>query len=220
MPQGRIVLKAICQSKKLADLKTDGARLLYTWLIPNVDIHGCFSGDPAVIKGQVFTRLRKTTKIIAAYLEDLVSVGLIVWYESNGDAFLQIPDFADKQPSLNPSKEAESAIPPPTPEQLQTNSRLTLPKVKGSKVKLKERKVKGKNFTPPKLQEIQQLIQERGYSVDPNRFLNFYASKGWMVGKNKMKDWRAALAGWEGRGDHAKQKSAAQLFEESADAQA
>ena len=71
MPQGRIVLKRICQSKKLADLKTDGARLLYTWLIPNMDINGCFSADPEVIKGQIFTRLRKSTRVIAGYLEDL-----------------------------------------------------------------------------------------------------------------------------------------------------
>lgn len=135
MPQGRIILKRICQSKKLADLKTDGARLLYTWLIPSLDINGCFSGDPDVIKGQIFTRLKKSAKIIGSYLEDLATVGLIVWYESGGDQFLQVPDFAEKQPSLNPSKEAESTIPTPTQEQLRSNSRLTLPKVKQSKVK-------------------------------------------------------------------------------------
>lgn len=145
MPQGRIVLKVICQSKKLADLKTDGARLLYTWLMPNVDINGCFSGDPRVINGQVFTRLKKTEKTIETYLEDLVSVGLVVWYEANGDLFLQIPDFVDRQPSLNPDKEAESAIPPPTPEQLQGNSRLTPRKVKQSKVKSKQSK---DNYSP------------------------------------------------------------------------
>ncbi len=145
MPQGRIVLKAICQSKKLADLKTDGARLLYTWLVPNVDINGCFSGDPEVIKGQIFTRLKKSEKIIGGYLEDLGSVGLIVWYPSNGDDFLQIPDFVDRQPSLNPSKEAESTIPPPTPEQLQSNSRATPPKVKESKAKFKQSKTQA-NF--------------------------------------------------------------------------
>ena len=93
MPQGRIVLKRICQSRKLADLKTDGARLLYTWLIPNVDINGCFSGDPGAVKGLVFTRLKKSVRTVAAYLEDLALVKLIVIYESNGDTFLHIPDF-------------------------------------------------------------------------------------------------------------------------------
>ena len=138
------MLKRICQSKKLAALKTDGARLLYTWLLPNVDINGCFSGDEDVIRGQIFTRLKKSSKTINLYLEDMVSVGLIVWYKANGDQFLQIPDFADKQPSLNPNKEAESTIPPPTPEQLQTYSRPTPPKVKGSKGKESKEEVKSK----------------------------------------------------------------------------
>jgi len=125
MPQGRIVLKAICQSRKLADVKTDGARLLYTWLIPNADVNGCFSGDPEVIKGQIFTRLRKSVKTIQAYLNDLDDTGLILLYESNGDAYLYIINFVKKQPFLNPDREAKSTIPPPTLDQLQTSSGAT-----------------------------------------------------------------------------------------------
>ena len=52
-------------------------------------------------------------------------------------------------------------------------------------------------FTPPSLEEVKAYCQERGNKVDPDRFLDFYASKGWMVGKNRMKDWRAAVRNWE-----------------------
>ena len=135
MPQGRIILKSISQSRKLSELKTDGARLLYTWLIPNLDIEGRFSGDEDVIKGQLFTRLKKTVREISKYLTDLAEVGLIIWYECENDKYLQVPDFMARQPSLNPSKEAKSTIPAPTPAQLQSNSVPTPPKVKGSKVK-------------------------------------------------------------------------------------
>jgi hypothetical protein len=135
MPQGRIILKQICQSRKLSALKTDGARLLYTWLIPNVDVNGCFSGDPDVIKGQIFTRLHKSTKTIQLYLEDMRNAGLIILYEANGDTFLNIPNFADKQPSLNPEREGKTTIPLPNPEQVQTNSGLSPPKFKVSKDK-------------------------------------------------------------------------------------
>lgn len=62
-----------------------------------------------------------------------------------------------------------------------------------------ENKKKKGVFSPPTLKAVQERIKEKGYTIDPNRFINFYASKGWMVGKNKMKDWRAALAGWQGR---------------------
>ncbi len=52
-------------------------------------------------------------------------------------------------------------------------------------------------FVPPSLDEISSYISEKGYSVDAERFFNFYESKGWMVGKNKMKSWKAAVANWE-----------------------
>jgi hypothetical protein len=142
MPQGRILLKNICQSKKLADLRTDGARLLYTWLIPNLDINGCFSGDPAVVNGQVFTRLGKSQKVVAQYLNNLAETGLIIIYETNGDFYLHVPDFVDKQPSLNPEKEAKPTIPLPTPEQLQSKSGVTPLKVKESKGKDKVKESK------------------------------------------------------------------------------
>lgn len=122
MPQGRIVLKRICQSRKLAALKTDGARLLYTWLIPNVDVNGCFSGDVAVIKGQVFTRLKKSPKTIHSYIQELRDVGLVILYQANGDIYLNIPDFADKQPYLNPDRESKTTIPPPTHEECMSTS--------------------------------------------------------------------------------------------------
>jgi len=135
MPQGRILLKSISTSKKMPILKTDGARLLYTWLIAHVDVNGCFSGDAEVVKGKVFTKLHKSKKSVAGYLQDLADVGSIILYETNGEIFLHVPDFVEKQPSLNPDREAKPVIPPPTPDQLQTNSRLTLLKVKESKVK-------------------------------------------------------------------------------------
>lgn len=52
-------------------------------------------------------------------------------------------------------------------------------------------------FTPPTVDEVRDYCQEHGNSVDPERFVDFYASKGWLVGKTKMKDWRAAVRSWE-----------------------
>ena len=49
-----------------------------------------------------------------------------------------------------------------------------------------------KPFSPPTLQEVQDYVRERNSNVDPQGFIDFYASKGWMVGRSKMKDWRAA----------------------------
>lgn len=52
-------------------------------------------------------------------------------------------------------------------------------------------------FRPPDVSEVRSYCQERKNKVDPERFVDFYTSKGWLVGKTKMKDWRAAVRNWE-----------------------
>ena len=58
---------------------------------------------------------------------------------------------------------------------------------------------RARRFTPPTLDDVLAYVRERGSDVDPQRFLDFYASKGWMVGKNPMKDWKASVRTWEKR---------------------
>ena len=54
-------------------------------------------------------------------------------------------------------------------------------------------------FLPPTAEEVADYCRERGSSVDPQTFADFYASKGWMVGSAHMRDWRAAVRTWEKR---------------------
>jgi len=58
-------------------------------------------------------------------------------------------------------------------------------------------KKKNSRFTPPTPEEVQAYCRERNNNVDTERFIDFYSSKGWMVGKNKMKDWKACVRTWE-----------------------
>ena len=53
-------------------------------------------------------------------------------------------------------------------------------------------------FVPPTLEEVTAYVLERKSKVIPQAFIDFYESKGWMVGKNKMKDWKAACRNAEG----------------------
>ena len=55
-----------------------------------------------------------------------------------------------------------------------------------------EKETKRKRFTPPTVSEVSDYCKERGSNIDPEQFVDFYASKGWMVGKTPMKDWKAA----------------------------
>lgn len=61
------------------------------------------------------------------------------------------------------------------------------------------KKVSASRFTPPTVAEVAEYCRERGNAVDAERFCDFYAAKGWHVGKNTMKDWRAAVRTWEKR---------------------
>jgi len=62
---------------------------------------------------------------------------------------------------------------------------------------LEKDSMKGKTFIIPTIEEIDEYCRERNNNVDANKFFNFYESKGWMVGKNKMKDWKASVRTWE-----------------------
>ena len=55
---------------------------------------------------------------------------------------------------------------------------------------------KRKRFTPPTPEEVRDYCTQNGYSVDPDRFVDFYTSKGWKVGNQPMKDWKAAVRNW------------------------
>lgn len=64
-------------------------------------------------------------------------------------------------------------------------------------VEIIEPKPKKKNFIPPTVEEVGEYCRSRNNGIDAQSFVDFYTCKGWMVGKNKMKDWKAAVRTWE-----------------------
>ena len=64
-------------------------------------------------------------------------------------------------------------------------------------VEHKTESVSSKRFTPPTADEVSAYSDEISAGVDGQQFVDFYESKGWMIGKNKMKDWRAAVRTWK-----------------------
>lgn len=63
--------------------------------------------------------------------------------------------------------------------------------------KEEEKKRKDSSFVAPTLAEVADYCRERSNNVDPQRFLDYYESNGWHVGKNPMRDWKAAVRTWE-----------------------
>ena len=69
------------------------------------------------------------------------------------------------------------------------------------------------NNKKPSVQEIKDYCLERNNGIDAEQFFDFYESKGWLVGKNKMKNWKAAVRTWEKR----KQKTTTSKIDQQLD---
>lgn len=52
-------------------------------------------------------------------------------------------------------------------------------------------------FKPPTVEEVREYCKERDNNIDAERFIDYYSSNGWKVGRNSMKDWKAAIRTWE-----------------------
>ena len=73
-------------------------------------------------------------------------------------------------------------------------------------------RAKRKRFTKPTVEEVRAYCEQRKNGIDPERFINFYEAKDWMIGKNRMKDWKAAVRTWE----QTNKKQRAQIQERNA----
>ena len=71
-------------------------------------------------------------------------------------------------------------------------------KSREDKDRVEERVVeKRKRFSPPTVEDVAAYCDERGNNIDPQHFVDYYSARGWMIGKNHMKDWKAAVRTWE-----------------------
>jgi hypothetical protein len=173
--------KQISRSKKLAELKTDSARLLYTWIIPHLDVKGRLEADPQLVKGEIVPRLNTfTVDNVQEYLEDMRDVGLIKLYQVDGDQYLELINF-EKHQYLNHDREAKSTIPGPTPDNsgptpdnsgstpdnsgsTPDNSESTPAQSKASKSKLREVKAREVRSTP----EVNETEKEKPAAFCPS----------------------------------------------------
>ena len=64
---------------------------------------------------------------------------------------------------------------------------------------IRKENIKRKEFKKPTLEEVQEYCKERNNNIDPHHFIDFYESKGWKVGNQSMKDWKACIRTWEKR---------------------
>ncbi len=135
---------------------------------------------------------------VERFLKDLENDNQIEPQKNNVITLISICNYDDYQ-NTEPQTEPQTSRRQTTDE----------PQTDRNKNDKKEKNVKNDNnrdkaetskrFAPPSIDEVQSYISEKGYSVDAESFVAFYQSKNWFVGKNKMKDWHAAVVTWEKR---------------------
>jgi len=84
-------------------------------------------------------------------------------------------------------------------EKQKSNGEVTPPSSSSSPSPKKKRIYKGKQVSPipPQIEDVISYCKERNNGIDPRKWYDHYEARGWMIGKNKMKDWKAAVRTWE-----------------------
>lgn len=91
------------------------------------------------------------------------------------------------------SRECPESLPRVSRESRDTNGRKSVLIEENRKEEINNT---GRRFTPPTPTEVSEYAASAGITIAADRFCNFYASKGWKVGKTPMKDWKAAVRNW------------------------
>ena len=172
-------------------------------------------GSLLVTNRELADRWHWSNAKVAQFLLFLTSQGMIRKNANTKRTLLTIEKYSDYQDGVN-TKRTRSEHGANT-ERTQDVNLLYKERNKEDK-KLRNRGAQSARFIPPTVDEVRAYCQERTNEVSPEAFINFYESKGWMVGKNKMKDWKAAVRTWETSQRSAKKdtRTMSQRFEEMA----
>ena len=193
MAERRMFSKSVIGSARFLRMPAS-SRLLYYDL-------GMHADDDGVV--EAFAVMRTTgateddlrvlaTKGFVSVLNDDLVTHITDWNRNNlikkdryhpslyRNLIVQISDGTNLEPTWNPSG-------------TQTEPEVRVGKDRLGKARVNEAdKPPRTRFVPPTLEDVQAYVDERHSPVDPQGFIDFYESKGWMVGKTPMKDWKAA----------------------------
>ena len=191
----------------------DGDTLIVIWfkilcLAGNVNDSGLvyFSADVPYTEQMLATEFRRPLTTMQMALGIFEKFGMIkvvndVMHVSNWEKYQNIDGLERirEQTRARVSKYREAK------RLAECNVTVTLPvtECNGTDIDIEEDKDKekesNKHFIPPTVDEVNEYCRQRNNKVNAQHFVDFYESKGWMIGKNKMKNWKAAIRTWESK---------------------
>ena len=201
----RILKESICTSDSIDQLSAFQETMFYR-LIVNCDDFGRFDGRPKILASKLFPLKDIRTQQIEDALRALTSAELVILYEVDGKPFLQMKTW-DRHQQIRAKKSKY-----PAPDDGMIKHDINCNQMISNDIKCPRNPIQSesnpnpiekaqtaKRFAPPSVEEVTAYCRERKNGVDAQRFVDFYASKGWKVGQNPMKDWRACVRTWEQR---------------------
>lgn len=211
MAERRMFAKKITESDAFLDMPSS-TQMLYFHLSMNADDDG-FVNNPKKIQRMCGASDDDFKLLIAKSFVILFESGIIVIKHWKMHNYIQSDryrptDYVDEKSMLGVKKNKAYTL---DESKMYTKciQDVSVGKVSIGKVRLGEDSIvkdskgesvrgeKAKRFIPPSVEEVEQYCIERSNNIDAQSFIDFYESKGWMIGKNKMKDWKAAVRTWE-----------------------
>lgn len=200
MARKRMIDPNIWASEDFSKLSTL-AKLVFIGIFSNADDEGRGKAKAVYLKSILFP-YEEAIRVadVDKTLSEIGSNMSVTFYSNNGNEYYQLNNWDKWQkvdrptPSMIPELNENSTIIRRAFDECSTNPRRVLAPNRIEQ----NRTEKEKNiFIKPTIAEIKDYCLERKNSVDAEKFFDFYESKGWLIGKNPMKDWKASIRTWE-----------------------
>ena len=200
----RILKESICTSDNIDGLSAFNETVFYR-LIVNVDDYGRIDARPKILASRLFPLKDIRVNQIEDALRALTSAELVSTYTVDGKPFLQMNTWDRHQnvrakKSKCPSPEEADHLQASASNCMQMNSDESKcprnPNPNPNPNRKESVREKRERFSAPTIEEVESYCHENNYSIDAAHFIDYYTSNGWMVGKNHMKDWKAAVRTW------------------------
>ena len=197
----RIIKESIKTSDNI-DKLTWFEEVVFYRLLTTVDDYGCYDGRVIVLKNELFpTKENVTKKQVEEAILKLESVGLLVRYSANDLPYIYLPSWDSHQRVRNKHRK----YPEPTEDNRLTancgqvsascQSESNPIQSESNPIRIQSES-NGSRMKRPTVEEVQEYISMNNYAVNAERFVDYYESNGWKVGRNPMKDWKACVRTW------------------------
>lgn len=211
----QVYMKFWTDDSKVVDDFTPEDKYFFLYLMtnPHTTLTGCYEISFKVMAREtgyneetvkrLMDRMERTHKVIC-YDQNTKEVLIVNWHKYNWTTSEKLLQSVRNQlPYIRSERFREyveglidgDTVSIPYPYGMDTS--ITVPVTVTDTVSISNKESKTKKFVPPTLEEIKAYCDERKNGVDPERFFNYYTSNGWMVGRNHMKDFKAAIRNWE-----------------------